>query len=204
MAPPRLRLGVMGGSFDPPHLGHLVIASEAHARLGLAGVVFIPASRPPHKEGLRRSPAAVRLELTALATAGDERFSVSPVEIERDLVYTVDTLAAVAESRPGAELVFVMGSDSLLQFGEWHDPEGILARCRLAVAPRPGDDPAAVAAVAARLGSAVSLLDAPAIGVSSSLVRARIAAGLPLEYLVPPAVAERISALGLYGDGGRA
>jgi nicotinate-nucleotide adenylyltransferase len=194
----------MGGSFDPPHLGHLVIASEAHARLGLAGVVLVPAARPPHKEGLRRSPAALRLELTALAVAGDDRFSVSPVEIERDLVYTVDMLAAVAESRPGADLVFVMGSDSLLQFEEWHDPGGIIERCRLAVATRPGDDPKAVAVAATRLGPAVTLLDAPAIGVSSSLVRARVAAGLPIDYLVPPAVAERIGALGLYREGGRA
>ncbi len=203
MTPPRPRLGVMGGSFDPPHLGHLVIASEAHARLGLADVVFVPAARPPHKEGLRRSPAALRLELTELATRGDERFSVSPLEMERDLVYTVDMLAAVGETRPGADLVFVMGSDSLLQFWDWHDPEGILQRCRLAVAPRPGEDPAAVAAAAARLGTTVCLLDAPEIGVSSSLIRARVAAGLPIDYLVPAAVAGRIAALGLYADGGR-
>jgi nicotinate-nucleotide adenylyltransferase len=196
----RPRLGVIGGSFDPPHLGHLVIASEAHVRLGLERVVFVPAAAPPHKDLEQHTAADVRLEMTSLAVIDDLRFVASGLEIERDLVYTRDTLAAVAARFPGRDLVFIMGSDSLLQFAAWFDPEGILARCTLAVAPRPGDEPAAIAAAAAHWGAhRVTILEAPPIGVSSSQIRARIAGGLPIRYLVPEAVEELIAVRGLYG-----
>ena len=196
----RPRLGVIGGSFDPPHLGHLVIASEAHARLGLERVLFVPAAAPPHKGLEEHTAADVRLEMTALAVAEDMRFVESGLEIEHGLSYTIDTLRAVAERFPGRDLVFIMGSDSLLQLDTWYDPEGILARCTLAVAPRPGDDPALVAAAAARWGSArVTIIEAPPVGVSSRQIRARVAEGLPIRYLVPQAVAELIVGRGLYG-----
>ncbi|HEY5388560.1 MAG TPA: nicotinate-nucleotide adenylyltransferase [Thermoleophilia bacterium] len=195
----RPRLGVIGGSFDPPHVGHLVIASEAHARLGLERVLFVPAAAPPHKDLVRRTAASVRLQMTALAVAEDMRFVESGLEIEHGLSFTSDTLSAVAERFPGRDLVFVMGSDSLLQFDTWHDSEGVLARCTLAVALRPGDDRAAVVAVAARLGAGrATILDGPPVGVSSSQVRARVAAGLPIRYLVPDAVEEFIVERDLY------
>ena len=195
----RPRLGVIGGSFDPPHLGHLVIASEAHARLGLERVLFVPAAAPPHKDLKEHTAADVRLEMTGLAVAEDLRFVESGLEIERGLVYTRDVLAAVAERFPGRDLVFIMGSDSLLQFDTWYEPEGILTRCTLAVAPRPGDDLAAVAAAAARWGAGrVTILEPPPIGISSSQIRARAAAGLPIRYLVPQAVEELIFERGLY------
>jgi nicotinate-nucleotide adenylyltransferase len=195
----RQRLGVIGGSFDPPHVGHLVIASEAHARLGLERVLFVPAAAPPHKDLVRRTAASVRLQMTALAVAEDMRFVESGLEIEHGLSFTSDTLSAVAKRFPGRDLVFVMGSDSLLQFDTWHDSEGVLARCTLAVALRPGDDRAAVVAVAARLGAGrATILDGPPVGVSSSQVRARVAAGLPIRYLVPDAVEEFIVERGLY------
>ncbi|MCX6371980.1 MAG: nicotinate-nucleotide adenylyltransferase [Actinobacteria bacterium] len=196
----RARLGVIGGSFDPPHLGHLVIASEAHALLGLERVLFVPAAAPPHKDLEEHTAADVRLEMTALAVADDIRFAASGLEIERGLVYTRDTLSAVAERFPGRDLVFIMGSDSLLQFDAWHDPEGILERCSLAVAPRPGDDLAVVAAATARWGAArVTILEAPPVGVSSSQIRARVAEGLPIRYIVPRAVEKFIAGRGLYG-----
>ena len=195
----RPRLGVIGGSFDPPHLGHLVIASEARARLGLERVLFVPAAAPPHKDLERRTGAEVRLAMTALAVADDLHFVESGLEIEHDLVYTRDMLAAVAARFPGRDLVFIMGSDSLLQFDTWFDPEGILARCTLAVAPRPGDDLALVAAAVARWGTArVAVVEAPPIGVSSSQIRARLAEGLPIRYLVTEAVEEFIARHGLY------
>ena len=195
----RPRLGVIGGSFDPPHVGHLVIASEAHARLGLERVLFVPAAAPPHKDLVQRTAADVRLDMTALAVAEDLRFVESGLEIEHGLIYTRDTLGAVAARFPGRDLVFVMGSDSLLQFATWFDPEGILARCTLAVAPRPGDDREIVADAVARWGAGrVTLLDGPPVGVSSSQVRARVAAGLPIRYLVPDAVEEFIIRRGLY------
>ena len=196
----RPRLGVIGGSFDPPHLGHLVIASEAYARLGLERVLFVPAAAPPHKDLEPHTAADVRLEMTALAVADDLRFVESGLEIERDLMYTRDTLAAVAGRFPGRDLVFIMGSDSLLQFDTWYDPDGILARCTLAVAPRSGDDREVVSAAAARWGAGrVTLLQAPPVGVSSSQIRARVAEGLPIRYLVPEAVEEFIAGRRLYG-----
>ncbi len=197
--PAPTRLGVLGGSFDPPHLAHLVIASDACARLGLERVLFVPAAAPPHKEAGVRTAAPVRLEMTELAVEEDIRFVVSGLEIERGLVYTRDTLAAVAERFLGRELFFIMGSDSLLQFDEWYEPEGILELGRLAVARRPGDDPGKVEAAVARWGPGrVTLLDAPAMDISSSALRARVAAGLPIRYLVSDAVEEFIVERGLY------
>ena len=195
----RSRLGIIGGSFDPPHVGHLVIASEAHARLGLERVLFVPAAAPPHKDLEQRTSAEVRLEMTALAVADDMRFVESGLEIERGLVYTRDMLRAVAERFPGRDLVFVMGSDSLLQLDSWYDPDAILDLCTLAVAPRPGDDLALVAAAVTRWGAGrVTVLDSPPLGISSSQIRARAAAGLPIRYLVPNAVEAFIARHGLY------
>ena len=195
----RPRLGVLGGSFDPPHLGHLVIASEAHARHGLERVLFAPAAAPPHKVAESSTSADIRLEMTALAVADDARFAVSEVEMERGLIFTRDTMAAVAARHPGYDLAFIMGSDSLLQFDAWHDPAGVLELCTLLVAVRPGDDRGAVAAAAARWGAgSVVVIEAPVIGVSSSAVRARVAAGLPIRYLVPAAVETLVRRRGLY------
>ena len=185
----RPRLGVLGGSFDPPHLGHLVIASEACAHFGLDRVLFVPAAAPPHKDGGHRTAASERLAMTELAVEHDPRLDVLGLELERDLVYTRDTVHALAGLFPDHELLFIMGSDSLLQLETWHDPEGILGICTLAVAMRPCDDPGAVAAALERWGAGrAQLMEAPLVGISSSAVRARVASGLPIRYLVPPAV----------------
>ena len=195
----RPRLGVLGGSFDPPHLAHLVIASVACETLGLERVLFVPAAAPPHKDHGRHTPAPLRLEMTELAVQDDIRFVTSGIEVERGLVFTSDTLTALAGRFPGHDLAFIAGSDSLLQFATWHAPEEVLRLAELAVAPRPGDDPQVVAAAAARWAPArVTILDAPLLGVSSSDVRARVAAGRPIRYLVPAAVEELIFARGLY------
>jgi nicotinate-nucleotide adenylyltransferase len=193
------RLGVMGGSFDPPHVAHLAIASEAFHALGLERVLFVPAAAPPHKGGGERTAAEVRLELTSLAIDEDLRFTASGIEIERGLVYTADTLRALDERYGGHELVFVIGSDSLLQLETWHAPEELLARCSLAVAPRPGDSPEAIAAAAARWGDyQVTTLDLPPLAVSSSEIRARVAQHRPIRYLVPHRVEQYIQETGLY------
>jgi nicotinate-nucleotide adenylyltransferase len=193
------RIGVMGGTFDPPHLAHLAIASDACARLGLERVLFVPAASPPHKDAVDRTPPAVRLAMTELAVEHDIRFVASGLEIERGLIYTRDTLAAVGERFRDRELFFIMGSDSLLQFDTWHDPEDILALGKLVVAPRPGDDTAAVRGAASRWDAGrVTLLDSPLLGISSSLIRARVAAGLPVRYLVPEAVEQYIAERRLY------
>jgi nicotinate-nucleotide adenylyltransferase len=192
-------IGVLGGSFNPPHLGHLAIASDAAAALDLEQVLFVPAAAPPHKEVADDVPAAVRLEMTRLAVADDERFAASGVEIELGLRFTSDTLAALAGRHPGRELVFIGGSDTLLQLAAWHEPEAILERARLVVALRPGDTPAAVEQAVARWGrDRVTILPSVAIDVSSSMVRARVRAGRPVRYLVPRTVERFIVERGLY------
>jgi nicotinate-nucleotide adenylyltransferase len=198
MATPQARLGVLGGSFDPPHLAHLAIASEACHALHLERVLFVPAAAPPHKGGVARTSAAVRLELTSLAIDDDLRFTASGVEIERGLVYTVDMLRALRE-RYEHELVFIMGSDSLLQLETWHEPDELLSLCSLAVAPRPGDSPEAITAAAARWGDRrIAVLDVPALALSSSGIRARAAERRPIRYLVPHRVEQYIQETGLY------
>jgi nicotinate-nucleotide adenylyltransferase len=199
MLPEPRDIGVLGGSFNPPHIGHLVIASEAHQRLGLQRVLFVPARRPPHKHVDDDVPAAVRLAMARLAVEGDPRFAVDSVEIDRGLVYTVDTLAALRTSHPGARLWFIVGSDSLLAFDTWRDPAGILANAGLAVALRPGDDPDEVNAAVRRWGEAsVIVLASPLVGVSSSEVRARLREGRPVRYLVPDQVERFIREERLY------
>ncbi len=199
MAEKQPRLGILGGSFDPPHVAHLAIASEACHALGLSRVLFVPAAAPPHKGSGGRTPAEVRLEMASLAIDDDLRFTVSGVEIERGLTYTADTLRALSARYADHDLVFVMGSDSLLQLETWHEPEELLALCSLAVAPRPGDSPEAIAAAASRWGGQrVALLDLPPLGVSSSDLRRRAATRRPIRYLVPQRVEQYILETGLY------
>src|SRR5512137_897534 len=176
MAASRPRLGVIGGSFDPPHLGHLVIASEACHRLGLERVLFVPAASPPHKVPRDATAAGVRLEMTTLAVEDDLRFVESGLELEQELVYTRDTLDAVARRFTGRDLYFIMGSDSLAQFDTWFDPPGILERAVLAVAPRQHDAEEVVKAAQARWGTdRIALVDAPRVAVSSTAIRERVA-----------------------------
>ena len=159
----------------------------------------MPAAAPPHKSGEERTPAAVRLELTSLAIDDDVRFTASAIEIECGLVYSVDMLRALSERYGERELVFIMGSDSLLQLEAWHEPEELFSLCSLAVAPRPGDPAEATAAAAERWGAhRVTVLDLPALAVSSSAIRARAAQGRPIRYLVPRPVEQYIQETGLY------
>jgi nicotinate-nucleotide adenylyltransferase len=195
----RPRLGVIGGSFDPPHIAHLVIASEACSQLGLERVLFVPAAAPPHKTSSPVSSAEVRLDMTTLAVEDDLRFTESGLEVERDLVYTRDTLDAVAQRFPGRDLVFIMGSDSLAQIDSWLDPDGIFERATVAVAPRHVDAEDVIKAAQKRWpGGRIVHLEAPRIALSSTIVRERVAAGRPIRYLVPPAVEAYIVGHQLY------
>jgi nicotinate-nucleotide adenylyltransferase len=195
----RPALGILGGSFNPPHVGHLIIASDAWIQLGLEHVLFVPAAAPPHKHVADSVSGEVRLEMTRLAVADDARFAVTAIEVDRGLRYTIDTVAALQEAHPRHRLEFIVGSDSLLQFATWHRPRDILAVCRLAVALRPGDDRAAVLAERARWGQErVTVLENVGIDLSSSQVRERVRRGTPIRYLVPAAVEETIAGLGLY------
>jgi nicotinate-nucleotide adenylyltransferase len=200
---PGRRVGILGGSFNPPHAAHLVIASQAWWQLQLERVVLVPAWSPPHKIIEDRVPAAVRLALTRAAVGADHRFSVSDIEVVRGTRYTVDTLAALGDELGDAELWFLVGSDSLLAFDTWREPARILELCHLAVAPRAGDDAAVVTAAAAARDEAV-VLDVPVLGISSTDVRRRVRAGAPITGLVPGPVEQLIGELGLYRRKGRA
>jgi len=198
---PLAPIGVLGGSFNPPHLGHLLIASEAHCQLGLERVLFIPANTPPHKQVADGVSAAARLAMIRLAVAGDDRFAVSSLEIDEGLSYTVEVLRVLHAAQPERELVFIVGSDSLLQFDSWYRPAEILSLCRLAVAPRPGDSPSLIAATVARFGAdTVAVLDSMQFAVSSSALRERVRRHETLRYLVPPAVEEFVYEQRLYAE----
>jgi nicotinate-nucleotide adenylyltransferase len=194
---------VLGGAFNPPHLGHLVLAQEAVTRLGLAELLLIPTGVAPHKTIENDPGAHVRLEMTALAAAGDDRLRVSDVETARDEPsYTYRTLELLTDERPEASLQLVMGSDVAAGLEAWRSPERVLELAELAVAERPGSDRAEVSGVLERLGAAgrATFVDMPAIDVSSSMIRRRVADGEPIRYLVPDAVAELISEREIYAE----
>ena len=194
-------IGILGGTFNPPHMGHLVMAQEALDQLDLDRVVFMPVAVPPHKEAREDPGAAARLELCRLAVAHDERFEVSTLEIERGgASFTVDTLGELHDVEPEHDLTFIVGGDMAQSLPAWREPEAILRLARLAVAEREGvrrED------IARRLeplhdGDRVVFFDMPRIDVSSSTIRRRVAEGRPVRYLVPDAVAAAIAEHGLY------
>jgi nicotinate-nucleotide adenylyltransferase len=189
-------LGILGGTFDPIHYGHLAIAEEARERFGLARVLFMPTGAPPHKP-TGRAGAEHRYAMTVLATADNPAFAVSRLEIDRPgLSYTVDTLRALHEEYPGAELYMIIGADMALEFHTWRDPEGILAQATVVAATRPGWDLSRLASLPT--AGRILPMDAPGLYLSSTALRARIAEGRSLRYLTPPPVAAYIREHGLY------
>ena len=199
------RVGILGGAFNPPHIGHLICAQEALVALDLDRVVFVPVGTAPHRE-LRPDPGAdVRFELVSRAVAGDDRFSVSRIELEREgPSYTVDTLRTLRAESPDDELFLILGGDQAAALGSWHEPEEVLALATLAVVERASWSRNAIGIKIGRLrgAQAVRYLEMPAIQVSSSLIRRRVGAGQPIRYLVPDAVAELVAERGLYGGAG--
>jgi len=199
-----VRLGVLGGTFDPPHVGHLILAEEARTRLQLERVLFVPAGDPWRKAGQEITPIDHRLAMVRLMLASDPYFEVSTLEVERaGPSYTVDTLEALHEQHgPRLELYFIVGEDALRDLPYWKDPARILSLARLAVASRPGGSESAVVDLEAAvpgLSERIIPLPMPAIDISSTALRERARAGLGLRYLVPLAVEEYIRRHGLYG-----
>jgi len=195
------RIGLFGGTFDPPHLGHLCIALWALRQLRLDEVVFVPAGQPPHKTGTPVSRAAHRLAMTRLAVKGLSDFSVSTLELRRrGPSFTVDTLRAFRAAHPRSRLFLILGADGLAEFRTWHEPREIARLAALAVAARPGSrrSHARHAGVPA---SRVVWLDNPTVSVSSSAVRERVRHGRSLSYAVPEAVARYIARHQLYRRG---
>jgi nicotinate-nucleotide adenylyltransferase len=188
------RIGLLGGSFNPVHLGHLLIAQSAREELQLSRLFFIPAAQSPFKPGLPLAPAEQRLRLLRLALAGQTDCEIDDQEIKRGGVsYTIDTVRDYARRFPGAQLLYLIGADHAPQLPKWHDAEGLARLVDVVVLPRPGE---AAAPVPAPFRGRV-LAGFP-LRVSSSQVRDRVKAGLPIELLVGPAVAEAIHNNRLY------
>jgi nicotinate-nucleotide adenylyltransferase len=196
-----VRIGVLGGTFNPPHLGHLLCAQEAYVQLALDAVMLIPARTPPHKPVEEEPGPEHRLELCRRAAQDDERFQVSDVEIGRPgPSYTVDTLSILHSNAPDNDLFLIVGGDIAAGLPDWHEPERVLSMATLAVAKRRGTPRADVEAALEHLkgGDRASFFRMPRIDISSTLVRDRVRAGLPIRYLVPEPVDRYIAEKGLY------
>ena len=196
-----MRVGILGGAFNPPHIGHLVCGQEAQLQLELDKVVFMPVGEPPHRELASDPGAEARLEMVELATADDPRFEVSRMEIDRSgPSYTVDTLRALHEQVADDELFVILGGDQAAALSTWHEPEQVLELAHVVVVERSTWSRSAIAIKLWRLKGAerVRYLDMPIIQVSSSGIRRRVGAGQPIRYLVPDKVSSYIEANGLY------
>ena len=193
----KLRLGVMGGTFDPIHHGHLVAASEVAAALNLDQVIFVPTGEPPQKSDVTNSED--RYLMTVIATASNPRFNVSRVDIDRDgPTYTVDTLRDIQTEHPEAELFFITGADAIMQILEWKDFDELWDAAKFVAVTRPGH---AMRLPESAPEGAIEVLEVPALSISSTDVRHRAANGDPVWYLVPDGVVQYINKHNLYRGG---
>jgi nicotinate-nucleotide adenylyltransferase len=195
----RRRVGIMGGTFDPIHHGHLVAASEAAHSFGLDEVIFVPTGAPYQKSEREVSPAEHRYLMTVIATASNPQFWVSRVDIDRPgPTYTIDTIRDITLLRPAAELYFITGADALAQILSWHEHEDALRLARFIGVTRPGYE----LSDAHLPVDTVTLIDVPAMAISSSAARDRVRSGRPIWYLVPDGVVQYIAKHHLYRDVG--
>lgn len=198
-----MRVGLLGGTFDPIHNGHLAVAEEVHGRLGLSEVIFVPAGQPWFKRGNFVLSARHRLRMVTLAIADRPYARVSTVEIDREgPTYTVDTVEEIGETLDG-EIYFILGWDNLPQVPRWRSPGRLAELCRMVAVPRPGyerPDASAVERQVPGLAGRVMLLDRPWVDISASEIRRRVAQGLSICQMVPGAVAEYIGQQRLYLD----
>jgi nicotinate-nucleotide adenylyltransferase len=194
-----VRIGILGGTFNPPHVGHLVCAEAAQDELGLDRVLLLPAGTPPHKEVEDEPGDTHRAEMCRRAADGAGWLEVSTLELERPgASYTVDTLGELHARTPGDDLTFIVGGDMALSLPSWRRPAEILRLARLGVAERAGATRAEIAVVLQPLGGRVEFFTMPRLDVSSTDVRERVRAGRPIRWLVPDAVAAYIAEHGLY------
>ncbi|MFN2199136.1 MAG: nicotinate-nucleotide adenylyltransferase [Anaerolineales bacterium] len=197
-----MRLGVFGGTFDPPHLGHLILAMECRWQLQLARVLWVLTPTPPHKNDYPITPLDQRLELVQAAIQSDPGFKLSTVDIDRPPPhYAADTLFLLQKQYPGAELVYLMGGDSLNDLPDWHTPQVFVERAaEIGVMRRPGEahDLSAVENSIPGLSAKVRFVEAPLLEISSSKIRARLAAGAPYRYYLPESVYALIASQNLY------
>ncbi len=198
-------IGVLGGTFDPVHNGHLAMAGEARKRLKLDEVIFVPAGQPQLRGERPITPAEHRVRMLRLALTGKPHFKLSTIEIERPgPSYTINTIAGLRDSLgEGYELYFILGWDSLAKLPEWHEPLRLIHMCHLVVEPRPGyflPDLKAMEALVPGISRRVTLLDKPLVDISATGIRDRVARGLPVGRLVPAPVNRYIKEHGLYVD----
>jgi nicotinate-nucleotide adenylyltransferase len=198
---PDMRRGVLGGTFDPIHNGHLKIAEEAACGLDLDEVIFVPAAKPPLRPGGAVAEARHRLRMVCLAIDSIPKYKISTVEMDREgPSYTVDTIEELRQSL-GGEIYFILGWDSLEEIPKWHDPLRLVTMCHLVAVPRPGypkPDLNKIETLVPGLIKSTMVLEGPLINISASDIRSRIARGLSIGHLVPRAVADYIKERGLY------
>ena len=194
-----MRLGVFGGTFDPPHVGHLLTAVDAVEALTLDRLLFVPAAQQPLKVGCESAAPEHRLAMARLLAGDDPRFGVDPIEIDRaGLSYTVDTLGELTRRLPGAELFFLVGADALATFPRWREPRRVLELARLVVLRRASDDVELPAMMREAPHREPIVLASRRVDVSSTEVRARVRAGLSIRGFVPDAVAAYVAEARLY------
>ncbi len=195
-------IGIFGGTFDPPHLGHLILAAEAHAQLGLDRLLWVLTPDPPHKQGQSIASLNHRLAMVRLAIDGDPQFELSTVDMDRPGPhYALDTVRIIAKQNPRAELIYLMGGDSLRDLPLWHRPVDFLAACHvIGVMRRPGDaiDLPSLEKKIPGLPDKVRFVEAPLLEIAAHEIRARVAGGRPFRYFLPPGVFAYIAGHNLY------
>ncbi|MAT41096.1 MAG: nicotinate (nicotinamide) nucleotide adenylyltransferase [Anaerolineaceae bacterium] len=196
------RIGIFGGTFDPPHLGHLILAAEATAQLGLDRLLWVLTPDPPHKRNQQLTPVNIRLELVHAALRDDPNFELNRVDLDRDGPhYTLDTVKIIHQQNPMDELFYLIGGDSLHDFPNWYKPNQLLAEVTgLGVMRRPGDqiDLSRLEMALPGVIQKINFVDAPLLEIASHEIRSRIAAGRPYRYYLLPAVYECIKEKGYY------
>lgn len=194
-------IGILGGTFDPPHLAHLAVAEEAREVLGLSQVLFVPAGQPWQKADRTVSPGRLRLAMVERAIAGNPSFAADPREVDRPgPSYTAETIAELA-AETGSEPWFILSTEALAGLSTWRDPERIVALARLCVVPREDAPDGAIASFRERFPAGaerITVLDLPRLAISSTQIRARVRAGRSIRYLVPDAVLTMITEYALY------
>jgi len=195
------RIGILGGTFDPPHIGHLILAQHALDAIGLSQLLFVPAADPPHKQQEDKAPVEDRLAMLDCAIMDNPQFAISRVDVDRPGPhYSVDMVRLLQAEYPQAELFFVMGGDSLRDLPKWHLPQELIRLCKIAVMRRPQStiSPDMHHDILPELADRLTIVDAPLIDISSTTIVARCAAGKSVRYLVPDAVLAYIKDHQLY------
>jgi nicotinate-nucleotide adenylyltransferase len=199
-----MKIGVFGGTFNPPHIAHLILADETRHQLGLDRLLWVLTPNPPHKQERDFLPFQARLDMLSAALASDPDFEISQADINRPPPhYAVDTMHLLRAAHPEAELIYLMGGDSLRDLPLWYKPRDFLAACdALAVMRRPGDqvDLPAIELHIPGISNKVSFIDAPLLEISATTLRGRIARGESYRYYLPPSVYDIIQERGLYSQ----